>query len=478
MISSPFSVRRLPMQLTTFALFSLWGAGCGDDPDSAPGISTGGARSGGDLSNGGSTAGGAITGGNTSTGGNPGSGGVKPGGMIATGGIANPGGTITTGGKPGTGGSSDGGQPPRAEAGTPDMGSRDSNQPGQPDAGVSDGGPVGTAAVQLRGRFDKYDSTPAMFGWTGSAIVARFNGTGATVQLSGTDDRYQVIIDGVVSTTILKVTASGKFEVAKGLPAGTHELMLWRRTEGNWSQSSYLGIEITGGQLLAPPAYPDRRIEIYGDSITAGYGVDGVGPSCSVSQDNSNNFLSYGSVAARTLNADLHTVAWSGIGMYRGYGETIPAANSTTMPMVYDRILPQAPSYPVMDNAWNFASWQPHAVVINLGTNDASSKGDPGQPYRTIYLDFVRGLRKKYPDTFFVLTIGPMLDGASLTAVRTHLQEIIKTRASEGDTKMSYLEYPVQVAADGYGCDWHPSAATQAKMATLLVAELKKRLSW
>ena len=399
--------------LTTLAFISPWGAGCGDDPDSGTGTSTGGARTGGAM---------------TSTGGST--------------------------------GNSDGGQNPRADAGTPDTGNRDSTQSGQPETGVSDGGPTGTAAVQLRGRFDKYNTTPAMFGWAGSAIVARFNGTGATLRLSGNDDRYQVIIDGVVSTTILKVTASGKYEVAKGLPMGTHELMLWRRTEGNWSQSSYLGIEI------------------YGDSITAGYGVDGFGPECKVSQDNSNNFLSYGSVAARTLNAELHTVAWSGIGMYRGYGEATPAADSTTMPKVYDRILPQAPSNPVMDNAWNFASWQPHAVVINLGTNDASSNGDPGQPYRTIYLDFVRGLRKKYPDTFFLLTIGPMLDGAGLTAIRTHLQEILKTRASEGDTKMSFLEYPVQVAADGYGCDWHPSAATQAKMATLLVAELKKQLAW
>jgi lysophospholipase L1-like esterase len=140
--------------------------------------------------------------------------------------------------------------------------------------------------------------------------------------------------------------------------------------------------------------------------------------------------------------------------------------------------MPQAPSSPAIVNTWNFASWQPHVVVINLGTNDASSNGDPGQPYRTIYLDFVRNLRKKYPDTFFLLTIGSMLDGASLTAIRTHLKEVIKTRASEGDTKMSYLEYPVQVAADGYGCDWHPSVATQAKMAALLVAELKKQLAW
>lgn len=117
-------------------------------------------------------------------------------------------------------------------------------------------------------------------------------------------------------------------------------------------------------------------------------------------------------------------------------------------------------------------------VVINLGTNDASTKGDPGTPYRNAYLDFVRNLRKKYPSTFFVLTIGPMLDGSNLTAIKGHIQAVIQTLGSEGDSKMSFLEFPVQVEADGMGCDWHPSATTNAKMATLLVAELKTRLGW
>ncbi len=463
MLSRPSArPRPLPLLVTaTFGLFAL-ALSCGDETDSD--TSTGG--SGGNAGHGGTASGG--TGGTTTAGntaGASGAGGAAGGtGGTKTGGIT--GGSGGTGDAAGSGGT--GGQT------TPDAGTGGAGD--RPDASGSDAAPT-SPAVQLRGRFDHTDTPPTTFGWAGSAMVARFNGTGVTIQLSGSDDRYQIVIDGT-PTSVLKVTASGKYEVAKGLPSGTHEMELWRRTESNWSQSSYLGIEVTGGQLLAPPARPDRRIEIYGDSITAGYGVDGAGPNCSVSQDNSNNYLSYGSVAARALSAELHTVAWSGIGMYRGYGETTPAANSMTMPKVYDRIMPYAPASPVIDNAWDFASWQPHAVVINLGTNDASSKGDPGMPYRTAYLDFVRGLRGKYPNAFFVLSIGPMLDGESLKAIRTHLQEVMKTRASEGDTKMSYLEFPVQVQADGFGCDWHPSAKTQAKMADVLIAELKKQLSW
>jgi lysophospholipase L1-like esterase len=245
---------------------------------------------------------------------------------------------------------------------------------------------------------------------------------------------------------------------------------VWKRTEGNQGDNRFLGLDVVGGQLLAASPAPDRRIEVYGDSITAGYGLDG--QNCSgYQQDRQNSYLTYAAVAARTLSAELHAIAWSGIGMYRNYNESGPSTEN--MPAVYARI-----SAVQKTSSWDFSTWHPHAVVVNLGTNDASTHGDPGAPYETNYLDFVRTLRQKYPDTFFVLTIGPMLSGDSLTFIRNHIQSVIKTRAGEGDSKMSYLEFPTQSPSDGIGCDSHPNATTNAKMATALVSELKTRLSW
>ncbi len=73
--------------------------------------------------------------------------------------------------------------------------------------------------------------------------------------------------------------------IATGLASGTHDVVVWKRTEGNQGENRFLGLDITAGQLLPPPAAPDRRIEIYGDSITAGYGMDGAGPSCPYTPD-------------------------------------------------------------------------------------------------------------------------------------------------------------------------------------------------
>jgi lysophospholipase L1-like esterase len=327
-------------------------------------------------------------------------------------------------------------------------------------------------AVRLLGRFDMTDPARPSFGWSGSSVIARFQGTGAILRVDGSPNLFTVVVDGAVAPQPLAVVSgTTRYVLASDLPLGTHDVVVSRRTEGNQGESRFLGLDVVGGALLPPPSHFDRRIEIYGDSITAGYGMDGAGPSCPFSAATENHYLTYGAIAARELGADLHTVAWSGIGMYRNYDS--PSASPDAMPFVYVRTLPTQEG-----STWDFRTWQPHAVVINLGTNDASTRGDPDAPFRTAYLDFVRRLRQHYPDAFFVLSIGPMLDGSNLSAIKNHLQAVISTRASEGDSKMSYLQFPVQSTSDGYGCDWHPSAKTNAKMAPLLIAELRNRLGW
>ena len=438
--------------------------------------SAGGMKStGGTLSTGGTTSmGGTInmggtktTGGTTGTGGRTNTGGTtRTGGTTSRGGTTSTGGTSSTAGTPGTGGApSTGGSSGLRDGGT----TPDSSPP--PD-GTGDTGNGGEATVRLQGRFDMTDSTRPSFGWSGSAMIARFQGTGATLRIDGSPNQFAVVVDGTLSSQVLKVVSgTTQYTLATGLTSGVHDVVVSRRTEGNQGENRFLGLDVVGGQLQAPPTPADRRIEIYGDSITAGYGMDGAGPNCSFSADTEDQYLTYSALTARELGADLHTVAWSGIGMYRNYGVT--GASSDAMPYVYARTLPTQSS-----SVWDFNTWQPQVVVINLGTNDASTNGDPGTPYETAYLSFVRALRQKYPDTFIVLTIGPMLDGSNLTAIKGHIQTVISTRSSEGDTRMSFLEFPVQVAADGYGCDWHPSPATNAKMSTLLTAEIKTRLGW
>lgn len=108
------------------------------------------------------------------------------------------------------------------------------------------------------------------------------------------------------------------------------------------------GFELDDGAIVLPaPVLSRRRMEIIGDSITCGYGNEGI-PPCSNSVAVENNYMSYGSVTARALDAVLFTEAWSGMGMVRNVG--YPARLSPNpFPTKYPYALGNSTLYP-----WNF----------------------------------------------------------------------------------------------------------------------------
>jgi lysophospholipase L1-like esterase len=317
---------------------------------------------------------------------------------------------------------------------------------------------------------DLKDAAGPRFAWSGSGIIAQFEGTSVGVKLSG-GQQYAVVLDGAVRPKL--ISTSGTTMVAQGLTAGTHVVELYRRTEASEGEAQFLGFDFGTGKLLAPPPARPRRIELIGDSISCGYGNEGANMSCPFTPGTENHYLSYGAIAARSVNADLITIAWSGKGVVCNYGDD---ANSCVnpLPSVYDRTLPAR-----ADSAWDFASWQPDAVIINLGTNDLSTNQDPTQAqFENAYKSLIQHVRSKYANAFILCTNGSMLSGADLTQVRTYIGNAVKASNDAGDSKVKAFEIEPQNAADGYGCDYHPSLATHEKMAAQVSAVLRATLGW
>jgi lysophospholipase L1-like esterase len=297
-------------------------------------------------------------------------------------------------------------------------------------------------------------------------VVASFNGTQVSAKLSS--GQFTVLVDGMQKA---KLVANGSMaSLAAGLAAGAHTVELYRRTEANQGESQFLGFDFGGGQLLAPPPAPTRRIEIVGDSITCGYGDEGANMSCPFSPDTENHYLSYGAIAARNVNAELITIAWSGKGLVCNYGDDASSCQNP-LPTYYERTLPDRAT-----SQWDFSSWRADAVVINLGTNDFSTSTDPSQSqFEEAYKSFVGKIRSKYPNAWILLTNGSMLSGGDLTMVRGYLKNVV---TAVNDPKVKSFEIQPQDAEDGYGCDWHPSLATHRKMADQLTSVLKSTLGW
>jgi lysophospholipase L1-like esterase len=300
--------------------------------------------------------------------------------------------------------------------------------------------------------------------------VARFLGTSIAVRLGG-GQQYTVVLDGDVQPTL--VPTDGADMLATGLASGEHQVEIYRRTEANQGISTFLGFELADGELLAPPPPPERRIELIGDSISCGYGNEGPDMNCPFTPDTENHYLSYGAIAARTLNADLVTVAWSGKGVACNYGDD---ANSCVdpLPVFYERTLPSDAS-----SAWDFSRFQPHAVIINLGTNDFSTDVDPTDvEFQTAYVTLLEQVRAANPDALILCTNGPLLSGSDLSTARSYIESAVETRVMAGDAQVRTFDLLPVDPADGYGCDWHPSLATHQVMADTLTATLRAELGW
>jgi lysophospholipase L1-like esterase len=338
-------------------------------------------------------------------------------------------------------------------------------------APASPGGAAPTApasTARLAGRFDVSDPSAPRFAWPGTAVTARFKGTSITAHLkedgASSTNLYEVLVDGE-RTRVLKTSKDKTtYVLAESLADGTHEVTLYKRTEARVGEAVFLGFE-TPGQLLPAPPAPARRIEIIGDSITTGYGIEAANENCTFRPEDENEYLTYGALTARALGADHVTIAWS--------GKTIKE-----MTEYYERTLPARE-----DSKWDFTAWIPQVVVVNVGTNNFATY-DPGETrFVFFYTKLVARVREVYPNAFIVCALGPMLsdnyptDRKNLTQAKRYMRTAM-AKLKADDARIEYLEFPEQNHANGLGCGWHPSKKTNQLMSERLVPLLREKLGW
>jgi len=335
---------------------------------------------------------------------------------------------------------------------------------GSIDDATPDGPPPILEDVHLIGRFDGQQR----FGWPGTNIRTRFAGTEISIELTeGGAQYYEITIDGVQQEPLHTQTGRRTYVLATGLAAGEHDLVVARRTESFFGTTTFHGFP--GATFVQTPR-PTRLVEFIGDSITCGYGVLGAAATCDFSAATEAETRAWATLASDELGVAHVTIAYSGIGMYRnGDGST-----TAVMPLRYDRILAEHAT-----PAWDF-SYTPDVIVINLGTNDFAP-GDPGMPYVTATVDFVRTLKTKFPAVKVLLATSPMLGNGfpanqmHRTKARMYL-DLAATMIMDPDVTVS--EIAEQKAADGYGCDYHPNVVTNQKMAAAIVADIRRVTGW
>src|SRR5437660_749797 len=342
-----------------------------------------------------------------------------------------------------------------------------------------------SSELLFEGRFDASAGAPRLE-WPGSAIWLRFNGTGARVILGEhsleldeygqqAHDWFEVTVDGHAAAPLKTTEGTGTYLLASGLPAGEHQIVLRKRTEAFVGEAQLHGFDIDPGSSLLPVEAPGRRIEFIGDSIAAGFGIDGAGPNCLFSAETENYSETYAALTAQALGAQHMVIAASGAGVYRNWG----GSTSNTIGDLYGRTLPTDPS-----PRWHFSRWTPDVAVINVATSDFTS-GDPGRDaFVGAYRKLVAQVRQNYPSALIAIAVGPMLSdlwpaGArALTQGRSYVADLTAQLVQAGDTRIKLIEFPNQDHAGTFGCKSHPSAATQRQMGEQLTAFLRQQLGW
>lgn len=235
---------------------------------------------------------------------------------------------------------------------------------------------------------------------------------------------------------------------------------------------SVFGIEsVTTVGAISPIMESDRYIEFIGDSITCGYGVDGVLGEDVYSTANEDCTKAYAYLTASMLGADYSLVSISGFGIVSGYTDSGEKLADKVMPLYYENL---GKSYGSLsgdiapeDIAWDFSNREPDIIVINLGTNDASYCGDDEERRREYidgYKEFLGTVRRNNPEAVIVCTLGIM--GTTLCdSMETAVAEF---REETGDRSIRTMRFTEQDAADGLAVDWHPSETTHAKAAVEL----------
>ncbi len=269
--------------------------------------------------------------------------------------------------------------------------------------------------LQYTGRVDMDDPDNPVFLFTASYVRFRMVGHHLRVILTNThhlwENRLGVVINGEQFGVLLKWDAMNEIDLSDHLHDGENDVMLFKRQDSCCKITLHALMIGASDTLLNPPERQTRRIEFYGDSVSAGEVSEAAeytgkrDPPDHNARYN-NVYFSYAWQAARLLDAEISDIAQGGIALQDGNGYFF----DTGMLSCWDK-LAYNPYFGAL-KPWDFSRFTPHVVVVAIGQNDRA-KGDfmaedytgvKAQRWRSDYEGFIRTIRAKYPQAHILLT--------------------------------------------------------------------------
>lgn len=323
--------------------------------------------------------------------------------------------------------------------------------------------------VKLLGRiFEKDGSLLLKDSYTGISFYCR-----GSVRLTITPEKETdkdscpyvgvVVDDNLVAVRKIAVTNELKnIEVIKG-DGKLHKIDIVKLTEEQYGNLYFSGLSFGDEDSVKKTESYTKSILFIGDSITAGYGVDGLDGRGDFTTFEENVLNSAAILTAKKIKAEVYVFASSGNGIISRWIE--PEKDEPNE----DGLIPVI--FPFENEIFP----EPDYISINLGTNDNSYiKGKPEhiRRFKEEYTKFIVKLRKLYPKSKIFIAFGIMEDNL-LPAIGDMLNNY---KNQYGDEDCVLIKLDKQQASEGIGAAGHPSLNVNKRVSECIVRVIEKNI--
>lgn len=271
--------------------------------------------------------------------------------------------------------------------------------------------------LQFSGRIDWNNPEEPIFVFPCSFVKIRFYGSGLQIVVTNRksywDSYLGVLIDGVQLKAAIPDGDQVLLDIGNDLVEGEHEVMVFKRMDGCHEITLHGFYLREGGYLLPIEPLPSKKIEVYGDSISAGEIAEAVNYAGKADPEHngeySNGWYSYAWLTARKLQAQIHNIAQGGVALLDHTGWFSPP-DYIGMESIWDKIR-YNPDF-TESTKWEFEKYTPQVVIVAIGQNDSHPVNymkenyycDRSNEWRNAYKEFLFKIRGKYPNALVVLT--------------------------------------------------------------------------
>lgn len=277
--------------------------------------------------------------------------------------------------------------------------------------------PADDPMLQYTGRIDDSDPKHPVLQFVCTSVRFRLKGSTLRVFVSNATNYYEarlgVIVNGYQYAVLLPAQGDAAIDLSLYLTEEENDVFLFKRQDASHTMTLHGFAVQQDAALLPVPPRPARRMEFYGDSVTAGEVTEAIAyaaqPDPQHQGQYSNGWWGYAWQAARLLNAELHDVAQGGISLLDKTG-WFNGPDYLGMESAWDKVL-YNPTFSAA-KPWDFARFRPHVVVVAIGQNDANPydfmakepQGEQAAHWRSEYRRFLDKLREQYPKAEIILT--------------------------------------------------------------------------